>query len=175
MKKTLLELACLLYCISNPLLVFGGGAYYSDVPHYDQSWFDGGDDCLPNAATQILGWHDTHGCPTLVEWPALIQYGGNDYEENPTGVINANEVIKDALGYDGDGFYWWALIGMIGDRIATAAHTLDSGASWWTDDDEFTSWTDMKGQIDSYGPMLLNVPNSFRESPTVKYDVLTYL
>jgi len=154
MKKASL-LFSLFYSVAAPILVVAGGAYYSDVPHYDQSWFEGGDDCLPNAATQVLGWHDAHG------WPALVQFGGNDYEENPTGVINANEVIKDALGYDGDGFYWWSLIGMIGDRVATAAHTLDSGASWWTDDDEFTSWTDMKGQIDSYGPMLLNVPNSF--------------
>ena len=43
----------------------------------------------------------------------------------------------------------------VGNNVKDAAKTLDPGASgWWVDDDNWTSWTDMRNQINTYGPMM---------------------
>ena len=138
-----------------PSEVLGAGAYYSDVPHYNQSWFTGSGDCLPNSATQVLGWHDAHNWPRMV--PGGTSNSDNSFNTNPTGVTTTMNTVKNALDWwnnQGTMFYA-ALFDVVGNKVKNAAKILDTGASgWWADDDDWTSWTDMQNQINNYGPMM---------------------
>lgn len=144
------------------ITAYAGGAYYSDVPHYDQNWFDGdgngdptddgGGDCLPTAGTMLLAWHDAHG------WPLMVTGGNNHYASNPAGVQNTySKVLQGLGGWSPIVFSWLQLFHALGDGFADAAHLLDNGASWWTDDDEFTSWGDMTSHINNYSPLYLGI------------------
>ena len=110
------------------------------VPHYNQEWFIGNGDCMPNSATQVLGYHDNNG------WPRLVPEGCNQWEHNPQGVTTTMDVMKDAMdwwkhpGYVPSHGFWYDALGT---TVAAAAKRLDPGASFWTDDDDWTSWDEM--------------------------------
>lgn len=155
--------------------VFASDAYWSGVPHYNQDWFgwpgtDCSRDCVPNSAAQVLGWHDNHATPSTGEiWTRMIPYGSNEYSINPLGVETTVNDLKVETGYQCDAgvstYYWitWFvdLFGAgIGDAVARTAHNMDAGANYWTDDDDWTNWNDIKSNILNYGPMMFITSDS---------------
>ena len=123
----------------------------SGVPHYNQDWFDGDNDCAPTAAEMVLGYHDSNG------WPRLIPWGNSSFASNPIGVQATQTLLKGTMGYKWDwgtsgGIPWIAE--QIGSGISSAVTTLDPGASFSTNLDWWTSWSGMKANIDGYGPMI---------------------
>jgi hypothetical protein len=112
----------------------------------------------------VFGYHDKHG------WPAIIPYGmtpiDSEYASNPIGVETVVADLKIELDYDGgvtfyDWWNWHYFTDFIGDPIVASAHNMDPGANWWCDDDDWTSWTDMKNNINNYGPMLFIAPDDY--------------
>jgi hypothetical protein len=132
------------------------GAYYSDVPHYNQAWFTGSGDCSPNSATQVLGWHDAHGWSWMI--PGGDSHTDNEFSSNPDGVTQTMDTVKEAMdwwNWPDDWVIWRLWFDKMGKWVRDAAQVLDPAASsWWVDDDDLTSWSDMRNQINNYGPMM---------------------
>jgi hypothetical protein len=149
-----------IYALNN-VVQAQSGFYYSSVPHYNQDWHTGNGDCLPNSAAQVLGFHDQqdHALPT--PWPKMIPKGCSSFQNNPNGYNLTMNALKDAMD-------WWnnrgtvPTTGWLNDNVGTqvkkAAAKLDAAASsWWVDDDTYSSWSNMKNQINNYGPMMFIV------------------
>jgi len=144
-----------------PATSFGAGAWWSDVPHYDQSWFPGSGDCLPNSASQVVAWHDGHLRPDNTTWSHLVPFGAtprdNAFLTNPAGVDALQDQMKTSMD-------WWNTRGSIvisptgnyvGNQVRGAAAAMDpQAAGWYVDDDPYTAWDVMKAAIHNHGPMM---------------------
>jgi hypothetical protein len=119
-----------------------------DVPVYDVDWFNGECTCdsAPVAAGMILAWHDAHG------WPRMVHQGSNDFEKNPSGVSELVEKLSLDSHYvcnQGTDFEQY-----LANAIKSTAHSMDSGALFSTNEDDWVWYSQLKDCIKNHGPLI---------------------
>lgn len=129
---------------------FAGSVLYTDVPVYNQDWFNGNcsGDCSPTAAGMVLAWYDSHG------WPRMVHGGSNDFEKNPLGVMDLVHDLSQTSGYECN--YGTIVELYLANAIEESANNMDPGANFDTNTAELVRYSHITGCIDDHGPLIFD-------------------